>query len=62
MMVEQLKMRIDWVEQQLAHKVKSALGRAYDRTTFLPERAEMMQEWSDYLDEIKREALIQRAA
>lgn len=62
LMDEQLKIRIEWVEQQLAHKVKSPLGRAYDRTKFLPERHEMMQEWSDYLDEIKGAALIKRAA
>lgn len=40
-------------EMQLAHKVKDANGRAYNRTAFLPQRREMMQRWADYLDEIR---------
>jgi hypothetical protein len=28
-------------------------GRAYDRTAHLAERRVMMQQWSDYLDELK---------
>ncbi len=41
------------IEQQLAHEVKDPLGRAYNRTTHLPQRREMMQRWADYLDELK---------
>lgn len=41
------------LEQQLAHRVRDPLGRAYNRTTFLPERRAMMQRWADYLDELK---------
>ena len=40
-------------ERQLAHKVKDALGRAYNRTQLLKARREMMQRWSDYLDELR---------
>jgi len=29
------------------------LGRAYNRTTHLDERKEMMQAWADYLDTLK---------
>lgn len=50
---EVLGFRTDLLEHQLAHGVRSPLGRAYDRTSFLPERHEMMQKWSDYLDKIK---------
>ena len=28
-------------------------GRAYNRTSHLPERRRMMQQWADYLDELK---------
>jgi integrase len=42
------------IEQQLGHTVRDPLGRAYNRTTRLPERVAMMQRWADYLDEIKR--------
>jgi integrase len=40
------------IEHQLAHAVKDSLGRAYNRTTHLPERRAMMQRWSDYLEEL----------
>ena len=50
---EVLKVRVDFIEHQLAHKVKDPNGRAYNRTEFLPERRKMMQQWADYLDAIK---------
>lgn len=45
--------KLEWIEQQLAHQVRDSLGRAYNRTTHLPQRAEMMQGWADYLDNLK---------
>ena len=57
MLDEQLGLRVEWIEHQLAHTVKDALGRAYNRTKHLPERIDMMQRWGDYLDELKRQAL-----
>jgi len=42
--------RVDLIEHQLAHAVKDANGRAYNRTSHLPARREMMQRWADYLD------------
>ena len=50
---EVMKFRGDIIEHQLAHAVKDPLGRAYNRTSFLPERHAMMQAWSDYLDTLK---------
>ncbi len=50
---EVLGYRPDWIEHQLGHTVKDPLGRAYNRTTHLKERREMMQAWADYLDELK---------
>lgn len=41
------------IEAQLAHAVKDANGRAYNRTTYLQQRAKMMQRWADYLDELR---------
>lgn len=38
------------IEAQLAHSVKDANGRAYNRTQYLKHRANMMQQWADYLD------------
>jgi integrase len=43
------------IEHQLAHAVRDALGRAYNRTQHLPERKKMMQAWADYLFELKKE-------
>jgi len=50
---EVLEYRVEWIEQQLAHTVKDANGRAYNRTKHLKQRAEMMQRWADYLDELR---------
>jgi integrase len=44
------------IEHQLAHTVRDPLGRAYNRTTHLPERRDMMQRWGDYLDSLKNGA------
>ena len=40
------------IEAQLAHAVKDTNGRAYNRTTFLKQRADMMQRWCDFLDKL----------
>lgn len=53
---EELKFRVDWIEHQLGHSVKDANGTAYNRTTHLDGRTEMMQAWSDHLDELITEA------
>ena len=50
---EVLQERVDLIEAQLAHQVRDALGRAYNRTSFLSERCNLMQRWADYLDELK---------
>jgi integrase len=40
------------IEAQLAHSVRDANGRAYNRTTYLKQRTNMMQRWADYLDKL----------
>ncbi len=50
---EVLGVRPDLIEHQLAHAVKDANGRAYNRTSHLPERKKMMQQWADYLDTLR---------
>ena len=40
------------IEAQLAHAVKDANGRAYNRTQYLKHRTAMMQQWADYLDRL----------
>ena len=50
---EVLGERVDLIEHQLAHAVKDANGRAYNRTAHLPARREMMQRWADYLEKLR---------
>ena len=52
MLDEQLGYPAHLIEHQLAHAVKDVNGRAYNRTSHLPERRAMMQCWSDYLDKL----------
>jgi integrase len=52
MLDEQLGYPAHLIEHQLAHAVKDANGRAYNRTSHLPERRAMMQCWADYLDKL----------
>ena len=50
---EVLGVRPDLIEHQLAHAVRDPNGRSYNRTSHLPERRLMMQQWADYLDKLK---------
>ncbi len=53
---EVLGCRVDWIEHQLAHAVKDANGRAYNRTAHLEGRSQMMQQWADYLGQLRVQA------
>ena len=46
------------IEHQLAHAVPDNLGGAYNRTKFIEQRKGMMQQWADYLDELKAGAKV----
>ena len=66
---EVLEYRVDWIEHQLAHRVKDPNGRAYNRTAYLLDRRQMMQGWADYLDRLRASepgknvvSIVQRAA
>ncbi len=43
----------DWIERQLAHGERNSVRAAYNYAEYLPERRRMMQEWADYLDELR---------
>lgn len=55
---EVLGFPVDHIEHQLAHAVRDANGRAYNRTSHLPARRQMMQQWADYLDGLKAGAKV----
>jgi integrase len=40
----------DWIERQLAHADTNGVRATYNHAAYLPERANMMQRWSDLLD------------
>lgn len=53
MLAERLDLDPLVIEAQLAHSVKDANGRAYNRTQYLAHRCAMMQAWADYLDKLR---------
>jgi integrase len=53
MIAERLGIAAEVIEAQLAHAVPDALGRAYNRTTFIDQRRDMMVKWADYLDRLR---------
>lgn len=52
MLVDQLDLDPLAIEANLAHGVKDANGRSYNRTKYLAQRFEMIQKWADYLDRL----------
>jgi integrase len=55
---QELKFAENVIERQLAHSTKTANGTAYDRAQFIADRVPMMQQWSDYLDQLKQGAKV----
>jgi integrase len=53
LLAEELNFDPQVIEAQLAHAVKDANGRAYNRTQYLKHRETMMQQWADYLDKLR---------
>lgn len=44
---------VEVIERQLAHVERSKIRAAYHRSELLEERKRMMQDWADYLDELR---------
>ena len=44
----------DWVERQLAHEEPNAVRRTYNHADYFKDRAVMMQQWADLLDQWKK--------
>ena len=51
--MEELGYRYEVPDLQLAHSKGDGVRQAYDRTQFMQERVKMMQEWADYIDNLK---------
>lgn len=54
MLVDQLNLDPLAIEANLAHAVKDSNGRSYNRTHYLKQRFEQIQQWADYLDILRR--------
>ena len=50
---EKSNFKYDVIETQLAHSVGNSVSQAYNRAKYLDERVELMEWWSNYLDEVK---------
>ena len=46
------------IELQLAHQERNQVSASYNHALYLKQRAEMMQHWADYLDEVKAGAKV----
>ena len=51
-MIDQLDLNPLAIEANLAHAVKDANGRSYNRTQYLKQRFAQIQTWADYLDKL----------
>ncbi len=54
MLVDQLDLDPLAIEANLAHAVKDANGRSYNRTQYLAKRFNQVQQWADYLDKLRK--------
>lgn len=52
----------DWIERQLAHAERNGVRASYNHAEYLPERRKMMQDWADFLSELKEKARQEQAA
>jgi len=52
MLVDELNLDPLAIEANLAHAVRDANGRSYNRTQYLKQRFELVQQWADYLDKL----------
>ena len=51
--LNEMNFRPDVIEVCLAHKETNAVRAAYNRAEYMEERRKLMQEWADYLDELR---------
>jgi integrase len=52
LLVDELGLDPLMIEANLAHGAKDRLGRSYNRTQYIKQRFEMIQQWADYLESL----------
>jgi len=55
-LLNELGYNADWIERQLAHVPHGQVRGIYNRAEYLPERRRMLQEWANYLDDLRKKA------
>ncbi len=58
MLVDELNIDYNVIEANLAHAVRDANGTSYNRTKYIAQRFEMIQQWADYLDKLALGAVV----
>jgi integrase len=56
--LNEMGIRPDVIERQLAHQEKNAVRAAYNRAEYLNERRAMMNQWADYMDALSGENIV----
>lgn len=56
LIVDELGLDPLMIEANLAHGARDRLGRSYNRTRYIKQRFEMIQQWADYLDKLATES------
>jgi integrase len=56
LIVDELGLDPLMIEANLAHGARDRLGRSYNRTQYIKQRFEMIQQWADYLDKLATES------
>ncbi len=51
--LNEMGFRPDWIERQLAHAETNRVRGTYNHADYFADRAEMMQEWANLLDDLK---------
>ena len=57
--LNEMGVRPDVIERQLAHEERNRVRAAYNRAEYLGERRAMMKRWADHLDGVGGKNLIQ---
>ena len=58
LLVDELGLDPLMIEANLAHGSRDQYGRSYNRTQYLKQRFEMVQQWADYLDKLAMDGVL----
>lgn len=45
-----------WIEKQMAYKIENKVKAYYNRAEYIEDRRKMLQEWSNYMDQLRLKA------